>query len=74
MPLDRNAIVDAARGDSSFAISRMCPDMLSVSDTTLGEKYPLDPYPAKGDTDRQRPSLEKALKERQESAPISCQS
>lgn len=61
--LDRNAIVDAARGDGSFAISRMCPDMLSVSDTTLGEKYPLDPYPAKGDTDKAKTLFEKALKE-----------
>lgn len=61
--LDRNAIVDAARGDGSFAISRTCPDLMSITDSTLGDKYPLNPYPAEGDTDKAKELFDKALKE-----------
>ena len=61
--LDRQSIVDAARGDGSFPISRMCPDLMTVLDTTLGEKYPLDPYPAEGNVEKAQEYFEKALKE-----------
>lgn len=61
--IDRQGIVDSARGDGSTAISRVCPDLMTVLDTTLGEKYPFDPYPSTADADKAKELFEKALKE-----------
>lgn len=61
--LNRQAIVDAARGDGSVPISRMCPELMSVVGTTLGEKYPLAPYPDEGDEKKAKELFAKALEE-----------
>lgn len=40
--LDRDGLVEAARGDGSFSITRMVPEVMSVLDSTWGESYPIE--------------------------------
>jgi oligopeptide transport system substrate-binding protein len=61
--LDRQQLVDVARGDGSIPITRICPDLMTILDTTLGERYPYNPYEFSADPDNAQKYFELALKE-----------
>lgn len=61
--LNRQAIADAARGDGSFPVNRIYPELMTILDTTWGEMYPYDPYPVNGDAAKAKELFEKALAE-----------
>lgn len=61
--LDRQNLVDVARGDGSIPITRICPDLMTVLDTTLGEKYPYKAYEYSADSENAQKHFELALQE-----------
>ncbi|QNM05686.1 peptide ABC transporter substrate-binding protein [Qiania dongpingensis] len=62
--IDREGLVQAARGDGSFAVTRMMPDLMSICDSTWAEKFPLEnPLPTSADTDKAAELFEQALSE-----------
>lgn len=61
--LDRQQLVDVARGDGSIPITRICPDLMTILDTTLGEKYPYKPYEYSADSENAKKYFNLALEE-----------
>ena len=63
--IPRDQLVEAARGDGSFGVTRVLPSNMSLSYGTasVGEVYPYDPYPVSGDAEKGKELFEKALAE-----------
>lgn len=63
--IPRDQLVEAARGDGSFGVTRILPNNMSLSygTATVGDVYPYEPYPVAGDTEKGKELFEKALEE-----------
>lgn len=61
--IDRQQIVDTARGDGSVPLTRLCPDLFKIIDTTWGEKYPYKIYENTAQPELAQEYFEKALEE-----------
>lgn len=61
--IDRQALVDAARGDGSRPSARVVIPELVILDTNWGEKYPFKPYPDTIDKAKVEEYFNKALEE-----------
>ncbi|MCI8464641.1 MAG: peptide ABC transporter substrate-binding protein [Lachnospiraceae bacterium] len=62
--IDRDGLVQAARGDGSFGVTRMMPEFMAICDTTWAEKFPVESQlPTSADTDKAAELFEQALAE-----------
>lgn len=61
--IDRQSMVDVARGDGSIPITRICPDLMTILDTTWGERYPYKAHDYSVDAENVAKYFEKALQE-----------